>query len=134
MRSVAAVVADQLSLETAEAIRQITQNKELHTLDEYMQPVARPELPEIARSLPSDTAYQIMRAADRLGFTNYSDVLAEVANAVTRKAALPKGVPYNASPQMAAKSFPHPPVTIQFSAEHVAARLGRPGSHPKLAK
>lgn len=47
-----------------------------------MQPVTNPELPEIARALPADTAYQIIRTAKRLGFTGYSDVLAEVANAV----------------------------------------------------
>ena len=90
MRSVAPVIADLLPLETARAIRQITQNKELITLDEYMRSVTNPELPEIARVLPADTAYQIMRTAERLGFTDYSDVLAEVANAIARKAARPK--------------------------------------------
>ena len=54
-----------------------------------MRPVANPELPEIARVLPADAAYQTMRVAERLGFTDYSDVLAEVANAVTRDAARP---------------------------------------------
>jgi len=79
MRSVATVIAGLLPLETAEAIRQITRNKEMITLDEYMQPVANPEIPEIARVLSADTAYQITRRAERLGFTDYSDVLAEVA-------------------------------------------------------
>ena len=50
-----------------------------------MKPVANPELPEIARALPADSAYQITRTAERLGFTDYSDVLAEVANAVIRQ-------------------------------------------------
>jgi hypothetical protein len=45
----------------------------------------------LARALPADTACQITRTAERLGFTDYSDVLAEVANAVTRKASRPKG-------------------------------------------
>jgi len=72
MRSVATVIAGLLPPETAEAIRQITQNKELITLDEHMQPVMNPELPEIARALPADTAYQITRTAERLGFTDYS--------------------------------------------------------------
>jgi len=96
MRSVAAVIAGLLPPETAEVIRQITGNKQLTTIDERMHPVANPELPQIARALPADTAYQIARTAERLGFTDYSDVLAEVANAVIRKAARPKGVLYHA--------------------------------------
>jgi len=96
MRSVAAVIAGLLPPETAEVIRQITGNKQLTTIDERMHPVANPELPQIARALPDDTAYQIARTAERLGFTDYSDVLAEVANAVIRKAARPKGVLYHA--------------------------------------
>jgi hypothetical protein len=39
-------------------------------------------------------------AAERLGFTDYSDVLAEVANAVTRKTANPEGNPPNAVPAL----------------------------------
>ena len=91
MRSVATVIASLLPPEAAQAIRQITRNKELDTLDEQMRPVANPELPVIARALPADTAYQIARTAERLGFTDYSDVVAEVANAVTRRAGRPKG-------------------------------------------
>ena len=60
MRSTATLIAGLLPPETAEAIRQITRNKELLTLDERMRPVANPELPEIARALPADTAYQII--------------------------------------------------------------------------
>ena len=134
MRSVAPVIADLLPLETARAIRQITQNKELITLDEYMRSVTNPELPEIARVLPADTAYQIMRTAERLGFTDYSDVLAEVANAIARKAARPKGVSSDTAPWLAGASFPHPPLTIQCRTEPSAARLVRPGSRPKPAQ
>jgi hypothetical protein len=93
----------------AQAIRQITRNKELDTLDEQMRPVANPELPAIARALPADTACQITRTAERLGFTDYSDVLAEVANAVTRRAGHPKGIPPEAAPKLANAGFPHPP-------------------------
>jgi DNA primase len=117
MRSVATAIAGLLPPETAEAIRRITRNKELITLDERMQPITNPELPEIARALPADTAYQITRTAERLGFTDYSDVLAEVANAVTRRAACPKGVPHGAMPWLARSSFPYPPLTTQSSAE-----------------
>jgi hypothetical protein len=82
MRSTATLIAGLLPPETAQAIRHITWNKELLTLDERMQPMTNLELPQIARALPADTAYQIIRTAERLGFTDYSDVLAEVANAV----------------------------------------------------
>jgi DNA primase catalytic core len=134
MRSTAALIAGLLPRETAEAIRQITRNKELLTLDEHMRPVANPELPEIARALPADTIYQIIRTAERLGFTDYSDVLAEVANAISRNTARPKGVPHYAAPQLAGKSFPHPPTPIPVSTGLAAVRPGRPGSGPKLAK
>jgi DNA primase len=134
MRSTAALIAGVLPTETAEAIRHITRNKELPRLDERMRPVANPELPEIARALSADTICQIMRTAERLGFTDYSDVLAEVANAVTRNTARSKGVPHDAAPQLAGKSFPHPPSTIPVSTGLAAVRPGRPGSRPKLAR
>jgi DNA primase len=132
MRSVATVIADLLPPDTAGAIRQITRNKKLIALDERMQPVANPELPEIARVLPADTAYQITRTAERLGFTDYSDVLAEVANAVTRKLADPKDVTHDTAPRLAISSFPYPPPAIQFGAEPPAAWRGKPGSGQKL--
>jgi DNA primase len=134
MRSTATLIAGLLPRETAEAIRHITRNKELLTLDERMHPVANPELPEVARALPADTIYQIIRTAERLGFTDYSDVLAEVANAITRNTARPKGVPHDPAPQLAGKSFPHPPTPIPVSTGLAAVRPGRPGSRPKLAK
>src|SRR5262249_5470207 len=92
MRSVATATADLLPPEAVRAIRRITGDKALVVLDEQMRPVTNPELPELARAVPADTAYQITRTAERLGFTDYSDVLAEVANAVIRKAARPKAV------------------------------------------
>jgi DNA primase len=110
MRSTAALIAGLLPPGTAQAIRQITGNSELATADEQMRPVANPELPEIARALPADIAYQVAQVAERLGFADYSDVLAEVANAVTRTA--PTGTrPAGRPAQLAADSFPHPPVT-----------------------
>ena len=134
MRSTAVLIAGLLPPETAEAIRQITRNKELLALDEHLRPVANPELPEIARALPADTIYQIIRTAERLGITDCSDVLAEVANAVTRNTARPKGVPHDAAPRLAGKSFPHPPSTMPFSTGLAAVRPSRPGSRPKLAR
>jgi hypothetical protein len=134
MRSVATAIADLLPVKAAEAIRKITGDRELTTVDEHMQPVVNPELPEIARALPADTAYQITRAAARLGFIDYSDVLAEVANAVTRKAARPKGFPHGAAPRLAGSSFPHPPLTIRDDGEPAMARKGRPGNRLKLGR
>ena len=122
MRSTATVIAGLLPAGSAEAIRQITGNRELATVDEQMRPVANPELPEIARVLPADAAYQTMRVAERLGFTDYSDVLAEVANAVTRDAARPGSRAAHRAPQLAASSFPHPPTIIRHGDEHVAPR------------
>jgi DNA primase len=126
MRSTAAVIAGLLPAGTAETIRQITGSRELATVDEQMRPVANPELPEIARVLPADAAYQTMRVAERLGFTDYSDVLAEVANAVTRGAARPGSRAVRGAPQLAASSFPHPPTTIRHGDEHA---LPRPPAH-----
>jgi DNA primase len=133
MRSAAALIATLLPPETAETIRQITRNKELATINENMQPAANPELPQIARALPADTAYQITRVAERLGFTDYSDVLTEVANAVTRGADRPKAIPHGAAPPLARRSFPHPPLT-QGTSEPGIPRSARPGSRPKQAR
>ena len=128
MRSTATVIAGLLPAGSAEAIRQITGNRELATIDEQMRPVANPELPEIARVLPADVAYQTMRVAERLGFTDYSDVLAEVANAVTRDAARPGNRTADGAPQLAASSFPHPPATIRHDDEPVTSWPPRRGS------
>ena len=122
MRSTAAVIAGLLPTGSAEAIRQITGNRELATVDDQMRPVANPELPEIARVLPADVAYQITQVAEQLGFADYSDVLAEVANAVTRNAARPGSRAARRAPQLAASSFPHPPATSRHDDEHVAPR------------
>ena len=108
MRSTASVIAGLLHAGTAETIRQITGNRELATLDEQMRPVANPELPEIARVLPADAAYQITRVAEQLGFSDYSDVLAEVANAVTRDAAQAGGPLRRPRAAACRKQFPAP--------------------------
>jgi DNA primase len=133
MRSTATVIARLLPAGSAEAIRQITGNREIATIDEQMRPVANPELPEIARILPADAAYQTMRVAERLGFTDYSDVLAEVANAVTRDAARPGSPAAHRAPQLAASSFPHPPAAICPDEEHAEPRPPGHGSRPRQA-
>lgn len=90
MRSAAALVASLLPSETAGQILQATGGRYLAILDDDLRPVATPELPVIARMLPAAAACQIARVADRLG-CDYSDVMAEVANAVSREPAAPKG-------------------------------------------
>ena len=89
-------------------------------------------LAELARALPADTAYQITRTAERLGFTDYSDVLAEVANAAIRRATCPKGVQHDMPPRLAGTNFPLPPLTIQGSAESAIGKVGSPGSRPNV--
>jgi DNA primase len=128
MRSMATVIAGLLPAGSAEAIRQIAGNRELATVDEQMRPVANPELPEIARVLPADAAYQTIRVAERLGFTDYSDVLAEVANAVTHDAARPGNRTAGGAPQLAASSFPHPPATIRHDDEPATSWPPRRGN------
>ena len=83
MRSTASLIASLLPDDTASQIRDITAGRELQTTDDLLRPVDNPEIPQIARILPADTSYQIVRAAGKLGF-DCTDVLAEVANATTR--------------------------------------------------
>jgi hypothetical protein len=133
MRSTATVIAGLIPAASAEAIRQITGNRELATIDEQLRPVANPELPEIACALPADVTFQTMRVAERLGFTDYSDVLAEVANAVTRDAARPGNRAANGAPRLAAGSFPHPPAIIHHGDEHATPRPPAHGNRPTHA-
>ena len=86
----------------------------------------------IARVLPADLACQTIRVAERLGFTDYSDVLAEVATAVTCDAAQPGNRAAHQAPQLAASSFPHPPAAIRRDDEPVPSWSPRRGS--RLAK
>ena len=130
MCSTAALIAGLLPAGSAEAIRQITGNRELAIIDEQMRPVTNPELPEIAGVLPADAACQTTRIAERLGFTDYSDVLAEVANAVTCNATQPRSRTPDEAPQLAASSFPHPPATIRHDDEPVTSWPLRRGSRP----
>jgi hypothetical protein len=72
-----------------------------------------------------------MRVAEQFGFTDYSDVLAEVANAVTR-GARPGSRAADGAPQLARSSFPHPPATIRHGGEQVVSLP--PGHGSRLAK
>jgi DNA primase len=88
--NVAVLIADLLPQETARQIRNITTGRELQIVDDQLRHVDNPELAEIVRILPADTAYQTVRTAAKLDF-DVSDVITVVANAVTLGARSPKG-------------------------------------------
>lgn len=90
MLKTAVLIADLLPEETAEHIRRITAGRELQLIDNQLHHVDNPELAEIVRILPADTAYQIVRTAVKLDF-DASDVLTVVANVVSLGARSPKG-------------------------------------------
>ena len=129
MRSTAALIAGLLPLQT---------------LDDLLRPVTNHDLTQTARGLPADTAYQIVRTADRLGF-EASDVLAEVVNAVSRTARSPKAGRRNLRNGMAAASRPSIPRQPNWPAVASPARRSydkapprpqrqRPGyQHPRTA-
>jgi DNA primase len=89
MRSAASLIASLLPSEAAGQILQVTGGLYVATLGDDLRPLAAPELPVIARMLPADAACQIARVGDRL-VSDYSDVMAEVANAIIREATAPK--------------------------------------------
>ena len=128
MRSAASLIASLLPDDTASQIRDITAGRELQTTDDLLRPVDNPEIPEIARILPADTSYQIVRAAGMLGF-DCTDMLAEVANATTRSTGSvghqlcsphndqgrSPAAPQSSAARLASTSFPRPPLTPQAS-------------------
>ena len=146
MRSTASLIASLLPDDTASQIRDITAGRELQTTDDLLRPVDNPEIPQIARILPADTSYQIVRAAGKLGF-DCTDVLAEVANATTRNtrsAGHQPCAPHNdqgrspAAPQpsaarLASTSFPRPPLTPQAS-PGLPRRPAAPASRQRPAR
>ena len=84
MRATATLIASLISDGTASQIRAITAGRELQTTDDLLRPVDNPEIPQIAAILPAETTYQTVHAAGKLGF-DVIDVLAEIANATTRR-------------------------------------------------
>ena len=98
-------------------------------VDDQLHHVDNPELPQIARILPADTAFQTVRTAAKLDL-DVSDVLTMVANAVTLSARSPKGQEpalrdnpdrtrpalRREAPRLAGTSFPHPPLSPHASA------------------
>ena len=145
MRDVATLIAGLLPPGSAGQIRQVTGDREMTTADDLLRPVEAPELPEIARLLPADAPYQVMRVADRLGF-GPSDVLAEVANSITRHARFPKDgsralrddADRRQAPAavagLAGSSFPHPPLAPQVGTRPAASRPAAPASRVHRAR
>jgi hypothetical protein len=83
----AQVIASLLPPETISQILQITGGRALATLDDSLHPITHPELPAIARILPAGAICQVIRTADRTN-SDYSDITAEMANAISRSTAL----------------------------------------------
>jgi DNA primase len=138
MRDAATLISGLLPPGSAGQIRQVTRDRELATTDDLLRPVEAPELTEIARILPADAPYQVMRVAGRLGFES-SDVLAEVANAVTRNARSPKdgsrALRHDAdrrhpapAARLAGSGFPYPPLAPRAGARPAASRSAAPAS------
>jgi DNA primase len=152
MHSTASLIAGLLPGQTAAQVSQLTGGRDLVLLDDMLHPVDNPRLPQIARIVPADAACQVVRAAGTLGF-DVSEVLAEVANAVTRRARAPKGQRRvlrddpsasrpdrgHAAPVLADGSFPRPPLAsaagtvpaASLSRVRPSASRPRPGKHAR---
>jgi hypothetical protein len=146
MLSVASLIAGLLPPDTAAQVRQLTDGRDLVMFDDTLRPVENPQLLQIARILPTDTAFQLVRAACALGF-DVSDVTAEVANAVNRTARSPKGGrraqrddpragqtdQRPPAPGLAKTSFPHSPFAPRADAAPAVSltRATSPGSRPQ---
>jgi len=139
MLKVAVLIADLLPEETVWHIRRITAGRELQIVDDELRHVDNPELVEIVRIVPAETAYQIVRTAAKLDF-DVSDVLTVVANAVALGARSPKerrrglrddpsplhSDPSAAAPVLARSSFPCPPL-VPGASSALSTSLSRAG-------
>src|SRR5215469_14923736 len=140
MHSTAALIAELLPGQAAKRVSQLTGGRNLVLVDDLANPVEIPELPQIAAALPAETAYQVVRTAVKLGF-DATEVMAEVANTVTRDAHPPKGralarhgtrerarpVPSPEPARLAGASFPLQPLApSDIAASAVTSRAPRP--------
>jgi DNA primase len=140
MHSTAALIAELLPAQAAKRITQLTGGRQLVLVDDLANPVEIPQLPRIAAALPAETAYQVVRAAVKLGF-DATEVMTEVANSVTRDARSPKGrtlarhgtrergrpVPGPEPARLAEASFPlHPLTPPNAAGPAVTSRVPRP--------
>jgi hypothetical protein len=143
------LIAGLLPPDTATQVRQLTAGRDLVTLDDMLRAVENPELPRIARILPTDFACQVVRTACTLDFA-VSDVLAEVVNTANRSARSPKGARRglrgdtraaqsdrsSPAPEFARASFPRPPIATRTDVTPApsASRTRSLGSRPQLAR
>jgi DNA primase len=142
MHSTAALIAELLPDQAAKRVSQLTGGRNLALVDDLANPVEIPELHRIAAALPAETAYQVVRAAVKLGF-DATEVMAEVANTVTRDrdARPPKGrglarhgtrerarpVPGPEPARLAGASFPLQPLAPpDIEAPAATSRVPRP--------
>lgn len=90
LRSAALLIARALPVSVTKKIQGFNALRQLNPGDDQAGLVASPQLPVLARMLPPAAACQVGRVAERLG-VDYSEVIAEVANAITAQATDPKG-------------------------------------------
>jgi DNA primase len=149
MHSTASLIAKLLPADATSQVRRLTGGRDMKMLDDMLRPVENPQLPQIARTLPTDAACQVVRAACALDF-GVSDVLAEVANAANRSARSPKGQhrarregPIPACPDrgpgapiLADGSFPESPFALDASTSSAEplSRAGPPASRLRPAR
>jgi DNA primase len=149
MQSAASLIAGLLPTEIASHVHEFTEGRDLAMIDDMLRPVENPPLLQIARIMPADIAFQVVRVASTLGF-DVSDVVAEVANA-NRRASSPKGQRRvlrdvsraarpdcnKSAPAIASASFPRPPIAPRTDFTPVAAartRTGSPDNRPQIAR
>jgi DNA primase len=141
MQDTATLIAALLPPGCAAQIRQITDGRLIRLTDDMLRPLPAPDLPHLAVILPADTQHQILRTATRLGFDT-SEVLAETVNAALR-ARSPKGQPprinaarsRGSSPaQLAATSFPHPPLAGAGIVSSAPSRSPAPPAQARKAR
>jgi DNA primase len=90
LRSAALLIARTLPADTTKKILSSNALRQPSAVGGQLDLVAGPQLPDLARLLPPAAASQVARVADRLR-VDYSEIIAEVANAVVTEAADPKG-------------------------------------------
>jgi hypothetical protein len=128
-----ATLAGLLPADAAGNLRKITAGTQLAAYDDQYRHIPLPQLPGIARALPADMSREVVRLASRLGFTA-SDILIEIANAVTRQTASPGAGPATVA-RLAAAGFPDTPTEMRTehapAAEPEGARRHRKTGSPR---
>lgn len=135
LRAAADLIASQLPAETATKVLAITGGHDIATLDDHLQPIARPELPAIARALPASATCQIARIAERLD-TEYSEVTTAVANAIAAHQLCPQSAARAGPPAKPKPLQPGPRATTlhrSAPASLIGRASGGPAYRPRLS-